>query len=68
MVQVKMDTPGDRSFLCAVSGKSRHTAHDVSAAVKQGSTILQCILKFCCPRDICTEVMHGLTRFLNSMH
>jgi hypothetical protein len=35
---------------------------------RQGSTTLQCALRFSCPRAICTEVFKGQARLLNSMH
>jgi hypothetical protein len=37
-------------------------------AARQRFTTLQCALKFCFPRGICTEVSKGKSRLFNSMH
>jgi hypothetical protein len=53
---------GERVRACSSYGPqigSRHLPQPGRRPWDQGSTTLQCALRFCCPRGLCTEVFRG---------
>jgi hypothetical protein len=57
-------------YLAVISSLCLETLHlgSCMGTLCQGSTTLQCALRFSSPTRLCTEVLKGYLELLNSMH